>query len=82
MINDKYLQDLQLISDKTNSVSDSSWDELSQELQYQYSPETLRKAAATQYGGVAVYEYFMNHRPEYASDEKIEQFEKIKDELS
>lgn len=81
MINDKYLQDLQLISDKTNSVSDSSWDELSQELQYQYSPETLRKAAATQYGGVAVYEYFMNHQPEYASDEKIEQFEKIKDEL-
>lgn len=81
MINEKYLQDLQLISDKVNSISSYSWEELAQELTYQYSSETLRKAASTQYGGISVYEYFMSHKSEYASDEQIEKFEKLKDEL-
>lgn len=78
---DKYLQDLQLLSDKVGGVCDESWDEIAAQLGYNYSTDTLRKSLNGEYGGAAVYQYMLDKESSYASDAQIEEFEKLKDDL-
>lgn len=77
----KYIQELQILSDKVDGLCDESWEELSEEMNYPYHPDTLAKSVRGKYGGVSVYKYFLKNQDKYASDEQIKKLEQIKDEL-
>jgi predicted phosphodiesterase len=78
---DNYIKEIQLLADKVDGLSDESWQEIAEQLHYPYAVDTLRKSANGQYGGVAIYKYFLEHQDMYASDEQIKQFEKLKEDL-
>lgn len=78
-----YQDKLDLLLEKSYGDIDMSWEEICEELELDVSPVTLRKSwLGCEFGGRAVYERLKDAQLDgYASDEQIEKFEKIKDEV-
>lgn len=79
----EYQDKLDLLLEKSYGDLDMSWEEICEELELDVSPVTLRKSwLGCEFGGRAVYERLKDAQLDgYASDEQIEKFEKIKDEV-
>jgi predicted phosphodiesterase len=72
---------LDLLVDKVEDNIDLSWQDIIDEYNLDINRDTLRKCFNGEFGGYNVYKYMKANQNTYASDEQIEKFEQIKDEV-
>lgn len=78
-----YEDELQLLIDKVEGVSDKEWEELVEELDVRIHPDSLRKSFNVgRYSGYQVAKYFQDKlTSEYCVEEELERLEHLKDEV-